>query len=112
MNRLYQKKVNDEARQLEWKKRNKIKDAIHRNKEDNIYRTPEHPDYHDTEVDYRDQIPIKVRQEKFKDELDEAETSPYAGIWFGGRKKRTQKRKLRKTKRKRQNKRKSRKSRK
>lgn len=112
MNRLYQKKVNDEARQLKWEKRNKILKSINQNRMHQLYSTPEHPDDHDTEVDYSDVISIQARQQKLQDQLDQAEKSLYGGIWFGGRKKRTQKRKLRKTKKKKQNKRKSRKSRK
>ena len=86
--------------------------SINQNRMHQLYSTPEHPDYHDTEVDYRDAISIQKMQQKFEDKMDEAENSYNAGIWFGGRKKRTQKRKPRKTKKKKQNKRKSRKSRK
>lgn len=110
MNRRHQLNVNKEARQLKREKRDKIEDAIYRNRMYNIYRTPEHPNYHDTEVDYRDVNSIQKRQQEFEDKMNEASLN--GPIMFGGRKKRTQKRKLRKTKRKKQNKRKSRKSRK
>lgn len=112
MNRLYQQKVNEEAHQLKRKKRDEIMKSINQNRMHQLYSTPEHPDYHDTEVNYRDAISIQKMQQNFEDKMDEAENSYNAGIWFGGRKKRTQKRKPRKTKKKKQNKRKSRKSRK
>ena len=116
MNRKYQQKVEKEAHKLMNNKKNKIKDSIYRNRRYQLYLTPEHPYYHDVEVDYRDVIAFKERQEKFQDELNAVKKSPDDAIWYGGRKKRTQKRtqkrKLRKTKRKKQNKRKSRKSRK
>ena len=110
MNRMYQQKVNEEARQLKLKKRDKIQELIDKNRMYQLYSTPQHTDEHDTEVDYGDVISIQKRQKKFEDEMDEA--SPNGPITFGGRKKRTQKRKPRKTKKKKQNKRKSRKSRK
>lgn len=114
MNRRYQQKVKEEARQLKSEKRNKIMKSINQNRVSQLYLTPEHPNYHDTDVNYRDITAIQNRQQQFEDEMTAVEKSPFGGIWFGGRKKRTQKRKLRKTKRKRnkKNKRKSRKSRK